>query len=163
MAGAIFGLTACQSGVNVRQTNVETNKQSQKSMTEGAAFSQFPGIPVPQGAKIDVNKTLVFGSSPWYGQLAITTSDSVDEVFDFFQQGLPGYKWETITSVRAQTSILTYSQQNRILTVAIQADRLYGSTVTITVAPRGSAPTKASPAPVQTAPFPQGNLKPTDL
>jgi len=161
VSAALFSLTACQNSVDVRSSGGPNSQQARDTLKKGASFSQFPDIPIPQGAKIDVEKTLVFGISPWFGQLSISSPGSVDVVFDFFQQGLPNYKWESITSIRSQTSILTYSQEGRILTVAIQAASISGSDVAITVAPRGVA---ASPKPQQQPAVPaQGSLKPSDL
>ncbi len=102
-----------------------------------SAYSQFPDIPIPAGAKMDVEKTLVFGSEPWFGQLALTTSSSPGLMFDFFRGNLSDHQWQELTSVRAPTSILTYMRESRVLAIAIQSATLGGSDITITVSPRG--------------------------
>ena len=122
------------------------------------SFSQFPNIPMPTGTKIDNDKTLVFGSKPWYGQLALNSSSNTNQLFDFYRDNLPQYGWQEITSVRAPTSILTYATPERVLAIAIQSGTLIGSYVTITASPRGqakpepidsNAPAGVMPAPVQ--------------
>ena len=123
-----------------------------------SSFSQFPNIPMPTGTKIDNDKTLVFGSKPWYGQLALNSSSNTNQLFDFYRDNLPQYGWQEITSVRAPTSILTYATPERVLAIAIQSGTLIGSYVTVTASPRGqakpelmdsNAPAGAMPTPVQ--------------
>ena len=105
--------------------------------TPASAFSQFPDIPVPAGSEIIVDKTLVFGSKPWFGQLTLSSSGSANAAFDFFRGNLTGFGWEEVTSVRAPTSILTYAREDRVLAIAIRGGTLTGSELTITVSPRG--------------------------
>ena len=123
-----------------------------------SSFSQFPNIPIPTGTKIDNDKTLVFGSKPWYGQLALNSSSNTNQLFDFYRDNLPQYGWQEITSVRAPTSILTYATPERVLAIAIQSGTLIGSYVTVTASPRGqakpepmdsNAPAGVMPSPVQ--------------
>ena len=123
-----------------------------------SSFSQFPNIPMPTGTTIDNDKTLVFGSKPWYGQLALNSSSNTNQLFDFYRDNLPQYGWQEITSVRAPTSILTYATPERVLAIAIQSGTLIGSYVTVTASPRGqakpelmdsNAPAGAMPTPVQ--------------
>ena len=125
--------------------------------------SQFPDIPIPKGVRRNVDKTVVVGTRIWYGQLTLTTlTHSADTMFDFYSRELPNYGWRKLATVRAPTSILSYDRENRILTIAIQASRIAGSEITITVSPReepqSGAPTGAPagalihPAPVSPAP-----------
>jgi len=134
---------------------VTSNTSGSKSQTPAAsAFNQFPDIPVPAGAEMNVDKTLVFGSEPWFGQLALGTSSNPGVIFDFFRNNLPEHKWQEVTSVRAPTSILTYMREDRVLAIAIQGSTLSGSDITITVSPRG-----ATKAPAQGT-APAGDLMP---
>jgi len=85
-------------------------------------------------------------------------------MFIFYTRKLPNYGWRKITSSRAQTSLLTYDRQNRVMTMAIQPNRIRGSEVMITVSPREQATPPApalragapapTPAPVTLAPPP---------
>ena len=122
------------------QTTVIPTKSgaTQVSSKTPTAFVQFPDVPVPPGSKINVDKTLVFGSKPWFGQLTLTSTTSSNRAFDFFRAMMPGQGWQEVTSVRAPTSILTYDQTDRVLAIAIQAATLVGSEITITVSPRGA-------------------------
>jgi len=108
------------------------------SQTAGAP-AQFSDLPMPQGAKLNVDKTLVVGTQTWFGQLTLDTSQSADAMFDFYSRELANYGWRRIAAVRAPTSILTYDRDNRVLAIAISPSRVYGSEVTITVSPREEA------------------------
>jgi len=101
--------------------------------------TNFPDLPMPQGAKINVDKTLVVGTQTWFGQLTLDTSQSADTMFEFYSRELANYGWRRIAAVRAPTSILTYDRDNRVLAIAIQPSRVYGSEVTVTVSPREEA------------------------
>jgi len=102
-----------------------------------AVFAQFPDLPTPAGAKMDVGRTFVLGGNEgWYGQVVIGTSDAPNSIFDFYKKQLPQFGWEEVTSVRAPTSVLTYLRDNRVLAIQITASTLRGSDVTLTVSPR---------------------------
>lgn len=117
--------------------NTPATSAKDQTATQHSAFSQFPDIPVPAGAKMNIDKTLVFGSAPWFGQLALTSSSDANTMFDFFRNNLNRHNWQEVTSVRAPTSILTYMREDRVLAISIQGSTLGGSTIAITVSPKG--------------------------
>lgn len=118
---------------------------------------QYPDIPIPRGAKRNVDKTVVVGTRTWFGQLSLETGHGADAMYEFYTRQLPNYGWRKIAAVRAPTSILSYDREGRVLTIAIQPNRIRGSAVTITVSPREepappAAPGFGGPAPVMPAP-----------
>ena len=119
---------------------------------DAPAQATFPDIPIPAGAKMIVDKTLVVGAENWFGQLTLESNDSPAKVFDFYRARLPSYQWREITSVRAPVSVLTYDREDRILQMQIRATTIIGSEITLTVSPRGKPTSPAagglSPAPV---------------
>jgi len=135
---AVLGVGACSQTAQILPASSNTDAAGKPSGPV-SAFSQFPDIPVPTGAKIIVDKTLVFGSKPWFGQLTLDASSNANRSFDFFRENLPGYGWEEVTSVRAPTSILTYATEDRVLAIAIRGGTISGSELTITVSPRGKS------------------------
>ena len=132
---AVFTLIACAETADISPTT--RGGANGGSALVKPSFTQFPDIPVPSGTKIIVSKTLVFGTKPWFGQLALSSSSSANTVFDFYRANLTGYGWQELTSVRAPTSILTYIRDNRVLAIAIQSATIHGADITITVSPRG--------------------------
>lgn len=147
------------------QTNGNSSGAASGGTTQGVpeqSFSRFPDLPVPAGAKINLDKTVVFGSGEeWFGRITLTVGFNSDQMFDFFKQELPGFNWQEITSVRSATSVLTYQRRERIATIQISGRTLTGSDVMVTVSPKG-APMQAPPmqmssptAPVQAYPLPK--------
>lgn len=100
--------------------------------------SIFPDIPIPDGANMIVDKTLVVGTDKWFGQLALTAGQGPVAIFDFYRNRLPQFGWNEITSVRAPTSVLTYDREDRIMQMQITSTTLRGSEILITVSPRGT-------------------------
>lgn len=102
------------------------------------ALPQFNDVFVPAGAKLYVERTIVLGENPWYGQLALGTSNDPPALFEQYRRDMVGLGWQEVTSIRAQISTLTFMREDRVATVQIQASRLRGSEITITVSPRGT-------------------------
>jgi len=143
LAGTCLLIAGCAQTAPILSDNgASASPETQKS----AGFGQFPDIPIPSGSKINSDKTLVFGSEPWFGQLALTSRTNADALFDFYRSTLPQYRWEEVTSVRAPTSILTYTHGERVLAIAIRGATLGGSEVTVTVSPRGTNRQNQQPA-----------------
>lgn len=108
-----------------------------QSSADGATFAQFPDLPTPAGAKMDLERTFVLGGNEgWFGQVVVDTGEPPNAVFDFYKRQLPQYGWEEVTSVRAPTSVLTYLRERRVLAIQITESTLRGSEVTLTVSPR---------------------------
>jgi len=110
--------------------------------------SIFPDIPIPEGANMIVDRTLIVGTQDWFGQLALNANQGTVAIFDFYRNRLPQFGWSEITSVRAPTSVLTYDRENRILQMQISATTLRGSEILITVSPRGKPAPSGGATPV---------------
>ena len=127
-------LGGCGSGMGVKpmpMNNGETSKPGQ------ASFSQFQDIPIPIGAEMDLDRTVILGAHErWIGRLTLESSHNSIKLFNFFKKSTPEFGWQEITSIRSATSVLTYSQTTRILTIQIIAKTLQGSEVVMTVSPR---------------------------
>jgi hypothetical protein len=107
------------------------------SKSAQASFSQFQDVPIPIGAKMDLDRTVILGGRErWIGRLTLETSHNSVKLFNFFKKSTPEFGWQEITSIRSATSVLTYSQTTRVLTIQIIAKTLRGSEVVITVSPR---------------------------
>ena len=129
-----------------------------KSDTFGTPqYVQFPDLPMPTGAKLATDRTLVVGSpNLWYGQFAMSLSHDANSMYDFYKQELPKFGWSEITSVRAPVSLLTYSRGERVIVIQLTPSTIRGSDVMITVSPREMSPPGGSPggsAPVQRVPL----------
>jgi hypothetical protein len=134
------------------------------SQTPAPSFSQFTDLPVPENAHMDVGKTLVLGQGDnWVGRLVFDLRFSgAPSVFDFYKSEMPTYKWQEISSVRSDISVMTYRRGDRIATIEIEETTLsLGTEVTITMGPANGAanppvssdqPPMAQPAPAMQPP-----------
>jgi len=128
-----------------------TTPLSASSRTDGKggetepSFAQFSDVPVPTGAKMDVERSLLLGErEAWIGRLVMTVAAVPSRVYDFYFAEMSKFGWNPITTVRAGTSVLTYSRGDRIATIQISSGTLGGSDISMTVSPRG---TRERPAP----------------
>ena len=95
---------------------------------EQISFAKFKDIAIPDGAVMDMQNTVIFGSDDdWFGRLAINPKLSHAETFDFFRFEMPNLAWKEITNVRSTSSVLSYEKDNRVVT--IQISNSYGQTL----------------------------------
>lgn len=141
MAAAALVLGGCAQGVQVSAGPDQT-----ATGTPTTGFTTFPDMPMPAGAKVEVDKSLIFGSSDgWFGRLVLSTSNGAGDVFNFYKENLSAFGWREITSVRSAVSVLTYARDARVATIQIESGTIRGSEVTITVSPHGTEAAPASP------------------
>ncbi len=148
---AVLGLAGCNQNKLSPSMRADTGTQSQD-----LGFSRFSDIPVPKGADMDLDHTLVLGSrEAWVGRLVMTVSDSTGTMYDFYARQMPGFGWQPVTTVRGPTSVLTFTRGERVATVQLTSRTLFGSEVWFTVSPRGEgAPVAVSgDSAVQTTPL----------
>jgi len=104
-----------------------------------ASYAQFTDIPVPAGAKMDLDRTLVFGENNlWIGRLVFSTELGTSDAYDFFTTELPRFGWQPITVLRSRKNILIYIRDNRAATLEITGQKLGGSIVFFSVSPLNS-------------------------
>jgi hypothetical protein len=102
-------------------------------------FAQFSDVPIPTGSDIKMDRSFVFGAhDAWIGRVVLADSNGVGPLYDFYKANTPKYGWEEITSVRSAVSVLTYTRNERVLTVQIRSRTLWGAEIDLTVSPRGS-------------------------
>lgn len=132
-----LALGACSSGLS-KVMAPDAGKKDQKSPTQ-ASFTRFPDLPMPVKAELEMNKTLVFGTNDaWIGRLVISSSHGQNDMFDFYKQEMSGFGWQEITSIRSETSVMTYTRGDRVATIQFADATLKGTRVTITVSPKGA-------------------------
>ena len=135
-------LSACQNGQFFKKKTNDDQYQDINA-TAGAAvtpngFIGYTDIPVPQGASMNLDKTLAFGTGDtWTGRLNQDVKQTLHETFDFYLREMPNFGWTPITAVRGDISVLTYYRGNRIATIAMEPRSFNGTSVELTVSPRG--------------------------
>ena len=134
LLAASLGLAACAQNVDVASTTEKTATGTRAA----SAFTRFPDMPLPKDAKIDLEHTLIFGAGDaWFGRFVLTAAYSANDVFGFYKRELPRFGWEELTTTRSAVSTLTYTRQDRVTTILIEAGTIRGSEFSITVSPRG--------------------------
>ena len=100
-------------------------------------FSQFSDIPIPGGADLDLDRTIIIGKNQaeWTGRLSFSNWMSMTENYDFFISELPKFGWIEIAQVRSEIGILTYQSANRIMIIKIQDASFWGSEIVMIASP----------------------------
>lgn len=145
-AAVILWLAACTPTMS---TGSQPGRGDASSGQGRSALDQVADVPVPADSSVDLDRSIILGDlDSWSGRLAISSSHSANEMFDFYRQQMPRFGWTELSVVRAANSVLTFMRENRVATVQIVGGRLYGARIELIVAPRGvqSTPGAAPPA-----------------
>jgi hypothetical protein len=111
-------------------------------------FAQFDDIPIPVNAEMDLGQTLVLGDNEgWIGRLTLDIGHGMTDMYAFYEQEMPQFGWEQITTVRARISTMTYQRGPRIATITLQPTLTKGTLVDFTVAPAQTRTGMPNPAP----------------
>ena len=134
-AAALVALEACDRGPRLAATSAPVTVEGET----GAAFQPITDVPIPDGARLDGERSLVLGGQDnWTGRLVFTISESPADAFARYHQEMLRFGWRLITSVQAESSVLAFSQGDRVATIQIDGRTLSGATVAITMSPRHS-------------------------
>lgn len=107
------------------------------NLPSDGGFGRFTDIPVPKGADMDADRSLVLGSrEAWVGRLVLHVTDTPATMYDFYARQMPGFGWRPITSLRGEVSTLTFQRGDRVATVELQSRTLWGSEVRLTMSPQ---------------------------
>jgi len=117
-----------------------SNKKADISGTDGSdippAFANFPDIPFPQKAFLNLQDTKALGSGEnWIGSVSYDAPYNASRVFDFYVAELPKLRWTEIAVVRAHISQMTYFRDNKALQILIEANGDNNAKITVTAIP----------------------------
>lgn len=130
-------LTSCgQTASLIPAASPDQGSEGKASSTE--PFAQFKDIPIPGGAEMDMERSIILGSQDtWTGRVYLQVNISATKLFEFYKLEMPGFGWKEVTSVRAAISVLTYIRDSRVATIQILANKIQGAVVTVTISPMG--------------------------
>ncbi|KIL98014.1 hypothetical protein CCC_01075 [Paramagnetospirillum magnetotacticum MS-1] len=141
-----LGAAACTRG-----TQLPPSSAANANGEQPANFQLVTDIPIPSGATMDNERSLILSDRDrWTGRVVMTLYNSANEVTAFYQQQMPNFGWQPMMSVTAETSVLTYVRGDRAATVQVERRTVYGSLVSVTVAPKqsdGGGSFESAPAP----------------
>ena len=93
-------------------------------------------VPLPRGYDVDRNATIIFGEGDrWSGKLVYSIGSSPDDMFTGRRRERPKRVGTEISVLRAATSVMTFRRADRVATIQISANTIYGSHVEMVVAP----------------------------
>jgi len=123
-------LAGCSSNPTLTTTATAENLEPGK-------FQPLTDIPIPSGAKLDTEPSLILGPPDhWIGRAVLKVGMPVNDTTVFYQNQVPSFGWELITVVQGKISNLTFSRADRVASFQIEGGTLGGSTVTIIMSPR---------------------------
>lgn len=103
------------------------------------AFANFPDVPFPEKAYVDLSETKALGSGEsWIGSLAFDCPYNASRIYDFYVSEMPKLKWIEVATVRARISQMTYVRDNRAIQILIESDGADDACVTLTAIPNQS-------------------------
>ena len=76
---------------------------------------------------------IISKNKSWLGRLVFDSNKKQLSIFDFFRNELPKFGWKKLSEVRADSSLLNYTNENRVASIQIFSNTFFGSKVSITV------------------------------
>jgi len=138
-AVSLVALEACDSGPRLAATSAPAPALATDEGELSGAFQPITDVPIPDGARLDSERSLVLGGQDaWTGRLVFTINESAGDAFARYHQEMLRFGWRLITSVQAESSVLAFSREDRVATIQIEGRMLSGATVAITMSPRHS-------------------------
>lgn len=104
---------------------------------EPGKFQPLTDIPIPNGAKLDSDKSLILGPADhWLGRAVLKVGLAANEATVFYQNQMPSFGWELITMAQGKVTNMTFSRADRIASIQIEGETFGGSHATIIMSPR---------------------------
>lgn len=128
----------------LNQPVVGSTSADQKAGTAPPNALPISDIPIPAGARLDTENSLIMGAQDrWLGRLVIKADTSPTEAYNHFNNGMPTFGWTIVTAVQAKISTLIFMRGDRVASIQIEPTTMNGSNVSINISPRQSGPEQA--------------------
>jgi hypothetical protein len=110
----------------------------------------LPDVPLPEGTKIDLERTLILGSTAdWTGRVAGVTPLTEEDLIRHFREQLGKGGWKLVTIARSKSSLMTFTNATRAATIEVSPAGGFGgsSAFSVVVSPQvAGTPAGAAPA-----------------
>ena len=130
--------------------SLASGRNPDKNAAPASTFTQFNDIPVPAGADLDLEQSLVLGTEEgWIGRLSLDVGYGMTDMYSFYEREMPKFSWEQLTTVRAKISTMTYRRGARVATITMQPRTgitASGTSIDFTVAPANRTVIDSGPA-----------------
>ncbi len=137
-------------------SSVDLGKDTNAAKSAGVSASDLTsaGLIPPGGAKVDYDKSLIFGSGQnWIGRMVLQLNQASSEAYNYFLQQYPRQGWMLVSAVRGKNSLLVFTKADRSITVELSEAGFLegGAKAVLTISPRSAQP-EPSAAGAQGAP-----------
>ncbi|RTL49126.1 MAG: hypothetical protein EKK46_14940 [Rhodocyclaceae bacterium] len=134
LAAALTGTCLLLGACAMSQPLVGSATPDKTSPVASTNSLQVSDLAIPPNSKLETEKSLIMGANDkWLGRIVLKTDLPPVQVYNHFYNGMAGFGWSLITTVQAQTSILTYQRGDRVALIQIEPSSLGGTAVSITV------------------------------
>ena len=118
-------------------TNPTVASPPTKVTAEPGKFQPLTDVPVPSGAKLDTDNSVILGGPEhWVGRAVLSVGISMAEATVFYQKQMPSFGWDLITVSQGKVANMTFTRPDRVASMEIEPKTFGGSTVTILMSPR---------------------------
>lgn len=122
-------------------------RETRRLLSESYKFFKND-IPIPTNSTIALEPTFVMGGgNNWIGRLVLKTNFDQNTLFEFYSKNMPKFGWNTVTSIRSNSSVLTYQRAGRVATIQLREDSSFSSAkveVVFVVSPENLTNTSSS-------------------
>lgn len=137
---AVLVLSACQSGPFWKKNKKDPllNEGFAETGLMASLQTRFPDIPLPVGAKEDMERTFVYESSALQiGRMVYTSKHSVNEVTQFYIKEAPKFNWILTSVLQAEGAHLSFEKPGKLMQIVVRVSGIVkgGSLLIISLTP----------------------------
>lgn len=103
-----------------------------------AKFQPVQDVPIPSNSKLDNDRSLILNTADnWTGRIVLEAETPMSKLFTYYGVEMRKLGWTPVARVMGETSVLTFTRAERVVTVQISPNVLSeGSVVSVTMSPR---------------------------
>ena len=104
--------------------------------TSNTRLSEISDIPIPSKSIIDLEKTFILGKGDdWMGRLSLINKENIDEIYTFFLNEMPKFKFKEKSSIRSEVSTLIFENKKKAIFIKISKIKFGKTYIEITATP----------------------------
>tara|TARA_Y100000590_G_C15631250_1_gene981287 strand:+ start:744 stop:1145 length:402 start_codon:yes stop_codon:yes gene_type:complete len=112
------------------------NVDSEDIDVNNARLSEISDIPIPSKSIIDLEKTFILGKGDdWMGRLSLINKENIDEIYTFFLNEMPKFKFKEKSSIRSEVSTLIFENKKKAIFIKISKIKFGKTYIEITATP----------------------------
>tara|TARA_B110000967_G_C18595059_1_gene416363 strand:- start:167 stop:613 length:447 start_codon:yes stop_codon:yes gene_type:complete len=133
IAFALALISACSSPA----TTIPTANGNTLAGNNAAVTNSYADIPISADDELVLDMSLLLNTGEqWIGRAVLKSKLDTQEAFEYYLANMPNTGWIKLTSVQSENSVLTYEKGRRYATIQINDRVMWGSLISVTVAPR---------------------------